>query len=1300
MKTSLCRIISGVVILLGLLTGSVAAQNPNGMEIWHSYLAGKDPDEVYNQFLDVLKSNPNDAYALAGAGFYEYSRYRLKEASDHWIKATEAFGDDPVAELFLCLCFNVANERTEWMDFSGLCERLESGGNRLPSLLARARFLHSAVLRRRGEVEQAKELVKTFDFIQDFLVCGPFDNAEKRGHGRVYGPEEMFDPKGEYSGRNRPVRWEPIPVRSPWGYVDLKAYARPAPESTVYLAAVIEADGQTRARLSAGHAGALKVWVNGTPAIDANRYHGPTPDQVGNQIELQQGKNLLLVKSSSGKQGEYGLWIRLSPLEKAKSNWRILPVGEGWNELPPSSRKTLGSEVPAFDEEPPAITAMRNVGPQEPADSPRHFFYALLLDNLDVVDEADQSKLLTLTRCMETYPESALLRFYAGQADREPNRRRNAVQGCVDRDPGFLRARAAVIDSYYGTPYFDRRRLLIDDALHVARDEARFVVRMAGLMTDLGLPDVALGRARQAVALNPDIQDTQWCLAETGIHLLPREERRTIYERLTQRNAYSLQAMQRLVELALQDDDLTAAQAWTEKIRTMNPYDTAALRQTAEYYMADGTFEKAIAIAKEGLNVSPHDPGMHKILAMAYHRVGEEEKASAHLGRVLAVAPSDPWALDYKKHLSPTTGDYYMPFRRDMKDLPAPDPSQTERANYISLLHQEIKRVHPNGNSSETVHDVVKVLTDSGLNALRSRGIYYEPATEEVRILRARVWKKDGTFVDSPAPQHRSTANVGDAAARLYGDYNVAILSFPGLEKEATVELEYQMEKKGENIYADYFGDIFIVGEYEPTILTEYVLISPLARDFYYSYIPPKYPPSVPMDKAVLAEKPDEQVEGPDCIQRWVFRNLPLIPREPLMPSYTEILPYLKISTFREWKEMTTWWWNLSKDQFIPGPTVKQKVQEIVDRYRKDKRLGPDDPIGHFEKVRIVNHYVNTDVRYLGLEFGIHGYKPHRVDEICHAQYGDCKDKAALAVAMLQELGVEAYPVILRTTDRGEIDYELPSLGLFNHAIFYVPNADGQERWIDGTAQFFDATELPPSDEGSNSLIVKPGGESFFKRIPTSPASANGTRYTTRITLAADGHAVGERYAEYSGLYNPIVRGNYENRAKARDTVEEQLVAQYPGGKCLAVELSNLEDYSDAETLKYSFDIPNFGTPQGNQLSIPTVFFPQDLSRKYAGLSKREYDLVLPYRWSRELKLIVTIPDGWKVTEQPAPVTEETPFGKFHWSAVVSGNELCIEAGTEFASLRVTPEEYQAFRSFCRLIDNYESRRILLQAGG
>lgn len=41
--------------------------------------------------------------------------------------------------------------------------------------------------------------------------------------------------------------------------------------------------------------------------------------------------------------------------------------------------------------------------------------------------------------------------------------------------------------------------------------------------------------------------------------------------------------------------------------------------------------------------------------------------------------------------------------------------------------------------------------------------------------------------------------------------------------------------------------------------------------------------------------------------------------------------------------------------------------------------------------VKALNGYVNTQIRYLGLEFGIHGYKPHRVVDIGNARYGDCR---------------------------------------------------------------------------------------------------------------------------------------------------------------------------------------------------------------------------------------------------------------------------------------------------------------------
>ncbi len=1284
--------ISYIVLLLFVVSNTVLAAS--GEQIWHDYLAGGDPGEIRKQFAEALDENPNDAYAAAGIGFVEDSRCRPEEALGYWIRATENFAGDPVAELFLHWAYDSANEIAQWKELMDLCERLGESSSAFASLESRARFYRALAYRRQGKVRESLELMGSFDFITDYLACGPFDNAEKRGHDRTYGPEESFAPSENYDGRNRQVSWEPIPVRSEWGYVDLKSYVRPWSESTTYLAAVIESDRQARARLRVGHAGALKAWINGTPAINSNRYHGPFPDQVASQIELREGKNLLLLKVSSGEQGKYGIWARLEPLDGSEATWKVLPAGQ--SRVPDSVRSVAGSDFPAFDEEPLAVAAMMEKGPELDADSPHHLFFALLISRLDIVDEADHSEILTLTRLLEEYPESAVVRFYAARADRELNRQRRFLRGCLDRDPEFLRAHLALIDSFRSTPFLERRRRLIDEALEVAPEEARFVVQEARLMADDGLPDAAVGRARYAVELNPGIRETWWCLADFGSRI-PRKEQRDIYDRLVRREASDLDAAERLARMAFADGDEKEALEWTETIREMDPWHFELYRVAAEYNLGEGEADAAYEAARQGLSVSPHDPGLHRVAAMALQQSGKSAEAAEHVNAVLAAVPSDPWALDYREHISPETSDYYAPYRRAMDTLPEPDPELIERANYVTLLHQDIKQVHPNGHSSQTVHDVIKVLTDTGLQSLQTRGIFYEPATDEVRILRARVWKKDGTFIDSPAPRHQSVADAGDAAAKLYGDYNVAVVAFPGLEKDAVIELEYQIEQKGENIYADYFGDIFMCGDYEPTMISEYVLITPVARDFYNTFIPPNYPPSVSTDRVVLNAQPEEQFEGRQRIQQWQFRNLPLIPREPYMPAHSEILPYLKVSTFQTWDDMTHWWWNLSKEQLIPGPTVKQKVREIVARYRNEEGLGPEDPIGELEKVRIVNSFVNTEVRYLGLEFGIHGYKPHRVDEICHAQYGDCKDKAALAVAMLDELGIEAWMVIIRTTQLGEIDYELPSLGLFNHCIYYLPDVEGKEYWIDGTAQFFDATELPPSDEGANTLIVRSDGSSFFKRVPTSSADENGGEYRTEITLADDGSAQGRRVADYRGLYNPIVRNMYENRAKAKDHIESQLVSRYPGGRCTSVEISKLEDFSTPEQLTYGFEIPNFGTPAGSRLSVPSVFYPNVMSLRYAQLSKREYDLVLPYRWFRTMDTKIALPEGWEVAEMPPAVEEDSPFGTYRWSASVVGGEIHITGEIQLGVLRVAPDEYQAFREFCQLIDNHEERRIHLR---
>ena len=84
----------------------------------------------------------------------------------------------------------------------------------------------------------------------------------------------------------------------------------------------------------------------------------------------------------------------------------------------------------------------------------------------------------------------------------------------------------------------------------------------------------------------------------------------------------------------------------------------------------------------------------------------------------------------------------------------------------------------------------------------------------------------------------------------------------------------------------------------------------------------------------------------------------------------------------------------------------------------------------------------STGTRYVGLEFGIHGYKPYKVTQVLARRFGDCKDKASLMVALLREVGIDAELVLVRTRRGGRIDAEPASLAVFDHAIVYVPKLD------------------------------------------------------------------------------------------------------------------------------------------------------------------------------------------------------------------------------------------------------------------
>src|SRR5206468_12881899 len=110
------------------------------------------------------------------------------------------------------------------------------------------------------------------------------------------------------------------------------------------------------------------------------------------------------------------------------------------------------------------------------------------------------------------------------------------------------------------------------------------------------------------------------------------------------------------------------------------------------------------------------------------------------------------------------------------------------------------------------------------------------------------------------------------------------------------------------------------------------------------------------------------------------------------------------------------WYARLCAARRAPTPALQAKVRELT-----------ASASSTIDKMRALALFAQRDVRYVAIEIGIGGYQPHAAGEVFANRYGDCKDKVTALSAMLREIGVESYYVIV-STYRGVVDRQFASL--------------------------------------------------------------------------------------------------------------------------------------------------------------------------------------------------------------------------------------------------------------------------------
>jgi len=185
--------------------------------------------------------------------------------------------------------------------------------------------------------------------------------------------------------------------------------------------------------------------------------------------------------------------------------------------------------------------------------------------------------------------------------------------------------------------------------------------------------------------------------------------------------------------------------------------------------------------------------------------------------------------------------------------------------------------------------------------------------------------------------------------------------------------------------------------------------------------------------------KPGVVEQNGQKIYSWLAADPDPIPGEEGTPAWVQSWPKVTVSSMDKWTDVQAWAKPYyDTDDQLPKE-FDRKVKAIKKKWRKPK-----------DRLTEALRLVQDNIRYVGIEIGPGSHVPRQPAEVVRRGYGDCKDKSVLLVAVLDKLGIKAWPALVDSNEGPGLPTLLPSPYAFNHAIVKVKIKD-QIFWLDPT---------------------------------------------------------------------------------------------------------------------------------------------------------------------------------------------------------------------------------------------------------
>lgn len=1132
---------------------------------------------------------------------------------------------------------------------------------------------------KRGSItpEQANENYQRLGFLTDLQVLGPFADGSARSLDTPLAPELSSEvPAGGYVGkvRDSKLQWRETKSQALLigAYTALDDMIYPNTDALAYLRTWVKIPGLASnhgAILQIGSGGAYRVWINGQPSSRGGADRRPSAWQDEQAIELSPGWNEILIKGNV-QDGLWGYYLRITDLDgKAISGLEQRASAPGKDAAPSKAPKAKLVKKGEGGLRARLEAKAERGGPRD---------LQALFDFYRAIDPFDQNdpQLQSLAERIDAQRPSARSAYNWAQVTRGQGpkgerlalalKRKNTRYDSESTEHTHARAHVQLAQRRKALGQHREHDAHLQSAMKLWPDNPGVALLRYQSLSDKGWDQSAFKEIQALAKRFPSSTQVQralaWALAQQGQHAQAFET----LEALRSRYGKNSPATQVLVDMRLDHGDQQVAlellrEGLSKQSRPMQLVQLARLEQ------ASGHAQRAIKLMDQALAHTPHHDGFHRERAQMLLRSGQKALAVAGFERSLALRPQQPDLRDLLAALGAQhQKGLFERYGLSLKRVPAKIKEARKsfpNAGAVILEHKQVVQVLSNGLRESLDQRLIYIQHDRGIKAQETQGTVFDPEQSYVQVKRARVRHADGSVEELG---NADTYSLTAAGYRMFYDQRQVVVKFPGLKAGDVIDIAFlRRDIADENYFGDYFGDLTPVRQEAAQLAGKIIYQAPKARKLYFNRR---------VKKEAVKDTFRYEIETPKASPLRSQAN---------MPGWTDLLDYVHVSSYQAWDDVANWYWELVREQLVSDDAIQGAVDKIL------KSLGKDASVQ--QKVAAIYHHVVKKTRYVGLEFGIHGYKPYRTTQIYERRFGDCKDKASLLKVMLGLAGIKSNLVLVRTKDQGRLSRKPASLSAFNHAILYVPELD---LFLDGTAEFSGYGELPSGDHGASVLIVKDGQGGTFTQIPDETPKDNQLVESLSFRLAKDGSAKANLDYDIQGNLLSSYRRAFEDPTTQERNLQRQLSMRYPG-----VTLESLAPISvgldQGLRVDATIKIPHLANDDGpEQWSLPLLGNVSELAKGRTGTAPRRHRFARRSPVSLKRRFEYRLPKGASWSKVPESKTIESKYGHFSIDVQQQNDLVTLNMDLRIETGELDVQEFNAYRAFLQSIDQTLNQRL------